>query len=126
MRTTVKSAGLYIMALFYLLAGINHFISPGSYIKLIPPYLPLPEVLNIVAGIAEILLGVLLFFPAVRVKAAWGIIFLLIAFLPAHVYMIQQAPIQMGSFVITPFIAWLRLPVQLLLVVWAYQYCRKG
>ena len=79
MRTTVKSAGLYIMALFYLLAGINHFISPGSYIKLIPPYLPLPEVLNIVAGIAEILLGVLLFFPAVRVKAAWGIIFLLMS-----------------------------------------------
>jgi uncharacterized membrane protein len=116
--------GLIIMAVLYIAAGVNHFINPRAYFKLIPPYLPNPIAFNYAAGFAEIIGGILLFFPVTRSFAAWGIIAMLIAFLPAHIYMIQKAPMNMGIFVITPFIAWIRLPLQLLLMYWAYSFTK--
>ena len=113
------------MILLYLAAGINHFINPSSYLKIIPSYLPSPLTLNYIAGIAEIVAGLVLFFPAQRRVAAWGIIILLVLFIPAHIYMIQEAPLQMGSVVITPLIAWIRLPLQLVLIAWAYSFTKK-
>jgi uncharacterized membrane protein len=35
----VKKLLLVVMILFYLLAGINHFVNPEFYYPLIPPYL---------------------------------------------------------------------------------------
>ncbi len=48
------------------------------------PALPDPEWINLVSGLAEIVLGV--FEPRMRVFAAWGLIALLIAIFPANVF----------------------------------------
>jgi uncharacterized membrane protein len=55
---------LYVMAVMYILAGINHFRRPRLYLKIIPPYFPKPKLLNALSGFAEIALGVLLCIPA--------------------------------------------------------------
>jgi uncharacterized membrane protein len=34
---------LYLMALIYIVAGLNHFRNPRLYLKIIPPYLPNPK-----------------------------------------------------------------------------------
>jgi uncharacterized membrane protein len=115
---------LIIMSIFYIAAGTNHFVNPRAYFKLMPAYLPAHETLNYTAGIAEIVGGILLFFPVTRSLAAWGIMAMLIAFLPAHIYMIQEAPIKLGSIIITPFIAWIRIPLQFVLIYWAYQFTK--
>jgi len=120
----LPTINLLTMALLYIAAGANHFVNPSVYLKLIPPYLPDHAALNYAAGLAEIIGGVLLCFPVTRSFAAWGLIAMLIAFLPAHIYMIQQAPIPMGIFTITPFIAWVRMPLQLLLIYWAYGFTK--
>ncbi len=31
-----------ILALLFVAAGINHFVSPGVYVKIMPDYLPWP------------------------------------------------------------------------------------
>ncbi len=117
----MKKISPYLPTLLYLLAGINHFWHPESYYGIIPTYLPWHELINYTAGIAEIGLAILLLFKATRKWAAYGIIAMLIAFIPAHIYMIQKAPFAMGAITVTPFIAWVRLLVfQPLLIAWAW------
>jgi len=121
----LKQIFFVILVLFYLIAGINHFRNPDSYIKIIPAYLPFPTYLNLTAGFFEILFAILFLFVETRQFAAWGIILMLIAFLPVHIDMIVHAPMMLGKFKVTPFIAWLRIPLQGLLILWAYWYTGK-
>jgi uncharacterized membrane protein len=75
---------LGLMALFYVLVGINHFRDPGFYLKMMPPYLPWHAQLVLLSGVAEIGLGLALLVPPLRIYAAWGIVALLIAVFPAN------------------------------------------
>jgi uncharacterized membrane protein len=123
---TIKKISLVILILFYLVAGINHFRNPESYYRIIPHYIPYPILVNILAGCFELLFGLLLIFSKTRFYAAWGIIFMLIAFLPVHISMIGDAPLQLGNLTVTPFIAWVRLVIlQPLLILWAWWYTKK-
>jgi uncharacterized membrane protein len=122
---TIKNILLVVMIIAYLLAGANHFKSPGGYIKIIPPYLPYPALLNILAGVFEIAFAVMLVLPVTRPLGAWGIVLMLIAFMPAHIYMIQNAPMKMGGLTITPFIAWARIPFQFVFAAWAWWYTKR-
>ncbi|MEN2402744.1 DoxX family membrane protein [Flavobacterium sp. MC2016-06] len=110
---------LYLMAFLYIIAGINHFKNPGMYIRIIPPYLPNPKLLNILSGAAEIILGILLTFPFSTHIAAWGIIALLIAVFPANLFMFQK---KKRGFSLLNFILLVRLPLQIVLILWAYIY----
>ncbi|RYZ77849.1 MAG: DoxX family protein, partial [Proteobacteria bacterium] len=56
---------LYAMAAVYLLAGLNHFRNPRMYQRIIPDYFPYPKTLNVISGIAEIVLAILLCIPSV-------------------------------------------------------------
>lgn len=108
------------MASLYVLAGLNHFWNPEFYLKMMPSYLPWHENLNYLSGLAEVLLGILLFFPLTRTWAAWGVIALLIAVLPANIYMYQTRETLFSH--IPVWILILRLPFQAVLIAWAYLY----
>ena len=110
---------LYLMAVLYILAGLNHFRKPGMYIKIIPPYFKNPKLLNILSGAAEVLFGILLTISATSHFAAWGIIILLIAIFPANLHMFLN---KKASFSLPKWILFVRLPLQLVLIFWAYQY----
>ncbi|TRW24682.1 DoxX family membrane protein [Flavobacterium zepuense] len=110
---------LYLMAALYIVAGLNHFRVPKIYVRMIPPSLPAPRALNLLSGLAEILLGIALCIPAVSSWAAWGIIALLIAIFPANVFMYTNERAGMG---LPKWARLIRLPLQLLLIVWAYLY----
>ncbi len=118
----IKFALKILMAVFYIFAGVNHFRNPAFYLRMMPPYLPAHEWLNYISGAAEILLGVLLLVPRSTRWAAWGVIALLIAVFPANLHMALHPE----QFADVPRIAlYLRLPVQLLLILWAYWYTRQ-
>ena len=110
---------LYAMALLYVLAGINHFRVPRLYYKIIPSYFSNPKLLNIISGAAEIVLGITLCIPQLSKYAAWGIIGLLIAIFPANLYMFQNDKASMG---LPKWVRAIRLPIQFLLIYWAYIY----
>jgi len=119
----LKKASLVVLVIGYLAAGANHFRSPGGYINIIPQYIPLPKLMNILAGFFEILFGLMLIFQRARPWAARGIILMLIAFIPVHIDMVLHAPFWLDSLYVTPFIAWVRLVVlQPLLILWAWWY----
>lgn len=110
------------MSVFYTVAGLNHFLQPKVYSNLFPPYLAKhKKALNFLSGVAEVVLGILLLVPATKVMAAWGIIAMLVAFIPSHVYMIQQGVFTLAKFTIKPWMSWVRiLIVHPILLVWAY------
>lgn len=122
----IKIVGLYLMSAFYTLAGINHFISPDGYLRLIPEYLPFHELLNILAGVCEVAFGIALLFPQTRGMAAWGVILMLLAFIPAHIYFIQLNSCIENGICLPPWTGWFRLLIiHPVLIGWAYLYTRK-
>lgn len=121
----LKKVSLVILVIGYMVAGGNHFRAPESYYHIIPPYMPWPKLLNILAGFFEILFGLMLILKSTRRIAAWGIILLLILFIPIHVDMVIRAPFQLVDLRVTPLIAWMRLVVlQPLLILWAWWYTK--
>ncbi|MCJ8209449.1 DoxX family protein [Mucilaginibacter sp. RS28] len=118
--TRLKLFSLCFMFIFYLLAGLNHFIHPDAYLQIIPRYIPLRPIANEVAGAAEIIFAVMLLFRSTRRLGGILIMLMLVAFLPVHIQMLLEAPIKLASFVVTPLIAWVRLLFQPVLILWAW------
>lgn len=122
----IKRLSFATLVVFYFVAGLNHFRDPDFYLKLIPPYLPFPEWINILAGVIEIGFSVLLINPKTRNWAVYGIIAMLIAFIPSHIYAIQLPQFQFGTFEVPMWIIWLRLIViHPLLILWVWLHRTK-
>lgn len=117
----LKTIGRIIFAVFFIAAGINHFINPEFYLKIMPPYLPWHLSLVWISGLAESLLGIGLLIPSFKKWAAWGLIALLIAVFPANVHMAMNPELYPE---IPSALLWLRLPLQVVMVLWAYVYTR--
>lgn len=120
-----KSILLWVMAANYAAAGFFHLLKPEFFLPLIPPGLPSPEWLNLLSGLAEIVLGVFLLEPRTRIFAAWGIIALLIAVFPANVYGALENVGPEGPGSGPGVFHWIRLPFQVVLLVWAGWYTRE-
>lgn len=120
-KTFIYYFFLVLMALLYIAAGVNHFVNPEFYLRIMPPYLPLHEEAVFWSGVAEIVLGVGLLIPQTRVWSAWGIIALLIAVYPANIYSYTNL---MGTGDPKEMIALIRLPFQFLFIWWAWLYTK--
>lgn len=110
------------LSVFFVVAGINHFLSPALYLSIMPSFLPTPLFLVNVSGIAEIIGGVAIQIPALRRPAGWGLLLLLLAVFPANIYALQNGMIISGHS-IERWILLARLPVQLLFMAWVYLSC---
>jgi uncharacterized membrane protein len=108
---------LVLATIFYVFAGALHFLRPGMYLKIMPPYVPWHLAMVLISGACEITGGLALLVPRTRRAAAWGLVILLIAVFPANLYMATN-PIEAGAVSIAPVIRWGRLPQQLPLIWW--------
>jgi uncharacterized membrane protein len=113
----------YLLCVFFVVAGLNHFINPAFYLKSMPPYLPWHLFLIYLSGVFEVALGVLLLVPALTRVAAWGLIALLIAVFPANIQMALNPRLYPD---ISPTVLWLRLPLQAVFIAWVYWYTRRA
>lgn len=112
-----------LLAILFIVAGSLHFLAPQSYVRIMPPYVPAHLVLVYVSGMFEMLGGAgLLFRHPIRAFAAWGLVALLLAVMPANIYM----AVSHAQFASIPVWAlYLRLPLQLPLIWWAWLYTRR-
>ena len=108
------------MGIFFIVAGVNHFVSPGFYQTIMPPFLPWPMALIYISGAAEILGGAGVLVPSARRVAGWGLIALLIAVFPANIYAVMHG-ISSNTFVKVLLVV--RLPFQAVLIAWVYRSC---
>jgi uncharacterized membrane protein len=119
----LKTVTRWMFGLLFIAAGINHFLATAFYISIMPPYLPWHRELVYISGVAEVVLGTALWLRRFRGGAAWGLIALLVAVFPANLHMAvhpEQFPM------LPPLGLWLRLPLQGVLIGWAYWYTRDG
>lgn len=112
-----RKISVYLMAVLYIAAGINHFRSADFYYKIMPPYLPYPYAIIYISGFCESALGILLLFNKTRRFAAFGIIALLIAVFPANIQMLINYIHENNPRL---WIAIVRLPLQIPLILWAW------
>ncbi len=118
----MQRASTWLFGLMFIAAGVNHFVRPDFYVRIMPPYLPWHLELVYLSGLAEIVLGAALLIPRLTTGAAWGLIALLLAVFPANVHMALNAE-QLADY--SPIMLWVRLPVQMLLIAWAYRIARR-
>ncbi|QEH38978.1 hypothetical protein OJF2_75900 [Aquisphaera giovannonii] len=104
----------------FVLGGIGHFVATGPYMRIMPDYLPYHRELVLLSGAFEVALGVMLLVPRTSRLAAWGLIALLVAVFPANVEMYRHA----DRFSVPAWALLARLPLQALLIGWAYAYTK--
>lgn len=113
---------LYPMAAFYVGMGVLHFVVPGPFEAIMPPYLPLHRELVLLSGAAEIALGLAVLPEVSRRWAGIGLVLLLLAVFPANVHMaLNEVPPEAPP---PRWVAWGRLPLQAVLIAWAW-WCTR-
>ena len=117
----------YLLAGLLAAAGITHFVHPEPYARIVPHVLPARRALVALSGVAELGLAVALLVPRTRRLAGWVTAGLFVVVFPANVQMAIDAgsPGTSGLFG-KATLAWLRLPVQVPLVLWAIHVARSA
>lgn len=113
---SVRNVLRYLLAAFFVGAGLNHFRIPATYLAMMPEWVPAPSFMNIISGACEVLGGIGILIPKLRIAAGWGLIALMVAVFPAnlHVALLGRMP----GFSFSPTVLWLRLPFQAVFIAW--------
>jgi len=106
-----------VLAIFLIFGGVQHFISPNNYIPFVPSFLPFTLAIIYLSGLFEILFGLALFFKKLETIGAWGILILMLLFLPIHIWDVFSKTPAIGSH----NAALIRLPIQFLFIFIAWK-----
>ncbi len=111
----------------FMLAGLNHFLNPRFYLRIMPPWLPAHEAVNVVSGAAEILAGAAVVCPDQRVRrlGGWFSIATLVAVFPANWHMARH-PEQFPEVPGGRATLLARLPLQAVFIAWALAAMRPS
>jgi uncharacterized membrane protein len=102
----------------FLFTAISHFAPmKKDLIAMVPPFLPRPDVLVFVTGVAEVVGALGLLIPQTRLLAVCGLILLLLALLPANISAARRGVLLRGRRATS---LWLRVPIQALFVLWLW------
>lgn len=114
----------YLLAAFMVIAGSLHWLTPDPFVKIVPSFLPYPLALVYISGFFEILGGIGLLVPRVSQLAAWGLVALFIAVFPANINMAVNR-ITLDGIPDSDLLRWGRLPLQAVLIAWAWWYTKE-
>ncbi|WP_233900817.1 hypothetical protein [Tenacibaculum piscium] len=111
-----------LLAVFMIFGGVQHFIKPTFYLPFVPSFLPFPITIIYLSGILEIGLGILLFLNKKYAKmGALGIFYLMLLFLPIHIWDVFSATPAIGSHTA----ALIRVPFQFLFIAWSWKIYKE-
>jgi uncharacterized membrane protein len=119
-----RHAAQYGLGIAFVVAGVSHLINTTPFEQHLPEWVPAASAIVVLSGIAEIVLGFALVAarssaPVIGVAAA---VFLVSVF-PANVY-VAVAGVEVDGLPGGVY-AWLRLPLQVVFVVWALASTRS-
>lgn len=107
--------GVWAVAALFLATGVLHFVIPGGYEAIVPPFLPARRFLVYLSGACELAGGAGVLVPRTRRAAALGLVALLAAVFPANVQMLVNA-VAAGKPGWQLALLTLRLPLQFVLM----------
>lgn len=118
-----KQAALGLAIAFFFFAT-GHFAMTDDMVEMLPPWVPAREALVHATGVLEILIGAGLLVARTRRAAAIAAMVVLVAFFPANVYAAWNG-VGMGGHQWGPVYLLIRLPLQLVLLAWAWYFCAR-
>ena len=114
-----------LLAMSFVGSGTLHFIAPRVFERIMPPRLPLHRELVYLSGAGELFggLGLLSSGRTRRIAGIW-LVLLLFAVWPANLQMLLDARAAGKPRWYTTLL-WLRLPVQIPLMLWVWRASRR-
>ena len=76
---------IYVYVVFFISAGVNHFLNPQFYDAIVPDFIPFPRLVHQITGVIEIVLPLLLL-TRFRKEAAFLMIIFLVILYGANLY----------------------------------------
>lgn len=112
-----RSVGSWVVIAAFGASGVGHLVNPSAFVWLMPPWLPWHIELIYLSGVAELL-------AAAGLLARWRYapgftVAVLLAVWPANWWFAIDS-LSQGE-LLTSTIAWLRLPLQIPLIWWAWR-----
>lgn len=121
MKTFFRS----VYSIILLGAGILHFARERSFRKIVPKILPFRKSIVLVTGVFEIIFSGLLWVKKGQSFTSKLLAFFMIAVFPANIYMAIKKISFLPGKQANPWINWLRLPLQIPLIIGALKLGRR-
>ena len=115
LRRLAAEASPYVLASLLVTTGTLHLLRPAVFDNLIPPFLGDPRAWTYASGLAELAVAAAVALPRTRRAGGLAAAALFVAVLPGNIYMAFEP----GD--VPRWIALLRLPLQVPLVLWGLQ-----
>lgn len=119
-KQATRRRARYFLAVFFFIAGLNHFLNPHPYLAMMPKWLPYPEAMNIISGLAEMAGAIGVLIPHLQRLTGWCLVALLVAIFPANINVALNG---WPGVSIPVWALWARLPLQFALLYWVYFAC---
>jgi uncharacterized membrane protein len=110
-------------AFFFFFVG--HMVKGEGMISMLPPWVPQRAVLVFLSGVLELSIAIGLMFPKTRTCSARVAIVLLVVFFPVNIYAAMHH-VGLGGHQLGPVYLFLRAPLQLVLIAWAWWAIKKA
>lgn len=84
----IRTGLRWLLAVFYLIAGVIHLVKPAPFLTIMPAFVPAPEAVVLWTGVAEILGAIGLVQPVsppLRRAAGWGLALYALCVWPANI-----------------------------------------
>lgn len=83
-ETRMRRAGRWLLALFYALAGVGHFVFADAVVRIVPLWVPEARAVVLATGVAELIGAVGLLTQRWRVAAGWALALYALCVWPAN------------------------------------------
>ena len=120
---------LIVLSVLFGVASLPHFLSPESYLPVMPPFLPFPMFWVVITGVFELAFAVGIWFNRLRAVAGWCMVALLASFLVLHghhVWVVSQGGTVEGLDFLPTWAFWARIALQFPLMYWVYRVTVRG
>ena len=121
----VRKFSCWGLGIAFIFFSIGHFIKTEGMVEMLPLWVPFRLSIIYLTGALELLIGFALFFPKYQINAAKAAICVFIIFFPANIYSAINS-IGLGGHQWGDIYLLIRLPLQLILIAWAYYLCING
>ena len=108
----------------FIFFSLGHVVKAEGMVEMLPIWVPFRLSIIHLTGVLELLIGIALFFPKYQINAAKAAVLVFIIFFPANIYAAING-VGLGGHQWGAIYLLIRLPLQLILIAWAYYLCIK-
>ena len=119
LRFSARARARVALSVFFAFTGIGHFVKTEELASMLPPSFPFRVAAVYVSGVLEVVGAIALWIKPIRWFTGLCLIAMLCAFLPVNIYAALHR-VEFGGHELGPAYLLARVPVQALLIWWAW------